>query len=96
MCVYDLRDITEATSTDAICPAVQATQQQINLALNKVAWTVNNDTKYPPSWAVDNDDETLAFIAISSAWPFLAVDLGGPVMVESVQMNFGHGECQVW
>ena len=96
---YDLGDITDTTSTDAdvIIPAVYAAvQPSVNLALNKPAWSATNSTWNPPSLAVDGDDETYMFFETDSTWPFLAVDLGGRVMVESVVLRVYWGECQVW
>ena len=95
----DLGDITDTTSTnaDVIIPVVYAAvQPSVNLALNKPAWSANNDTMYPPSLAVDGDDWTYTRISTDSTWPFLAVDLGGRVMVEGILLRVNWGECQVW
>ena len=95
---YDLGDITDTTSTDAdvIIPAVYAAvQPSVNLALNKPAWSADNNTMLPPSLAVDGDDWTHAYIGTDSTWPFLAVDLGGRVMVQGIRLRVGNGECQV-
>ena len=96
---YDLGDITDTTSSDAnvVIPAVYAAvQPSVNLALNKPAWSANNETTNPPSLAVDGDDRTATVILTYSTWPFLAVDLRGRVMVESVLLSVHWGECQVW
>ena len=96
---YDLGDITDTTSTDAdvIIPAVYAAvQPSVNLALNKPAWSAYNNTVYPPNLAVDGNDGTPTLIYADSTWPFLAVDLGGRVMVGSVLLRVFKGECQVW
>ena len=94
----DLGDNTDTTSTnaDVIIPVVYAAvQPSVNLALNKPAWSADNDTEFPPSLAVDGDDGTLTIIETDSTWPFLAVDLGGRVMVEGVLLSVHGGECQV-
>ena len=89
-----LGDIPDTTSTDAdiIIPAVYAAVPSVNLALNKPGWSANND---PPSQAVDGDEGTTTGITTFSTWPFLAVDLGGRVMVESVLLRVNWRECQV-
>ena len=92
---YNLGDITDTKSTDAnvIIPAVYAAvQPPLNLALNTPVWSAED----PPYGSVDGGDYTFSDIPTSSAWPFLAVDLGGRVIVETILSRAAYGECQVW
>ena len=94
-----LGDITDTTFADAdvIIPAVYAAiQPTLNLALNKPVWSTNNPTSDPPNLAVDGVDWTLTVVYTVSTWPFLAVDLGGRVMVGRILLRVYRGECQVW
>ena len=79
--------------TDVIFPAVQG-GQPVNLALNKPAWTSNNDTTYPSSLAVDGDPETMTRIK-GLYRPFLAVDMVDTVMLEGMMLKLQYGECLV-
>ena len=85
-----------STYADVIIPAVHAAIQPVNLALRKPAWSVNNYTVWPPSSAVDGSEENGGYVFTTSAWPWLAVDLGGPLMAERIWLKVKYGECQAW
>ena len=86
----DLGDITDADV------AISVVHASVNLALNKPVWAENSNIDPPGSMAVDGDVETWAYIYTILDWPFLAVDLGGPVTVDRILLRVDRRECQVW
>ena len=86
-------DLGDITDVDDVIPVEHAS---VNLALNKPVWAVNSDSVPPRSLAVDGHVETWAHIYTPFDWPFLAVDLGGPVTVERILLRVNWGECHAW
>ena len=64
---------------------LQRTQPQQGSVVN------TNYTGAPPGQALDGEGGTCTYIYTSSTWPFLAVDLGGRVMVERILLRLLYG-----
>ena len=79
-----------------IFAAVQAEEPQ-NLALQKPVWSSTNDTSYRASYAVDGNPTTHGseyMTTFVSSWPFLAIDLGQRMTLESIALWLAGGKCQ--
>ena len=64
-----------------------------NIALNRKAWTVNNDSEDPPHNAVDGN--RTSFTNISGDFPFLAIDLGGIFSINKIKLAIYEGKANV-
>ena len=93
--MFNDKSIANSTDANVNFPAVSITSDPINLALHKPAWTTTNDTTNPPNRPVDEGRTTYTYIVITSAWPFLAVDLGERVTAEDAMFRLRIGEWQV-